>query len=327
MAGSLQVGFRPIASPVKILLATAAVVALAAILSATPATAASPSCFGAAARDPKHPCTNPTLSVFPLPAEKDKEPGTPCTRVKNQTDPQVCTFGAPESKAKGHFAIVGDSHVGHWRAALDVVGKVKRWQGFSMLAPACYFSEAVKKFLEGPRESCTAWYESALRWLRAHPKVSTLFVTQNADTPLSVKTAKAMRATKIAGFQRTWKRRLPKSVKHVIVIRDNPKSTPDAINCVPKVIAAGTERPGVACAVPRSVAIQEDTAVLAAKRLRSSRYQVIDLTHFYCSPNRCFPVIGGVLVNRDSFGHITQSYTRTLAPYMLRKLRGLMARW
>lgn len=319
-----QVGFPPISAPLKILLATGAFVALASIMSAAPAAAAG--CVGAASRDPKHPCTNPTLSVFPSPAKVDSEPGTPCPRIKKQVDPTVCTFGARASRARDHFAIVGDSHVSHWRAALDVIGKVKRWQGFSMLAPACYFSEAVKQFPEGPRESCTAWYRSVLAWLADHPEVSTLFVTQNASTPIVAKPGQTARAVKVAGFQRTWKN-LPKTVKHIVVIRDNPKSTPDAINCVRDVAAAGTQPAGLACAVPRRVGIQLDTAAIAAKRLRSRRYQVIDLTHYFCSTQQCFPAIGGILVNRDSFGHITQSYTRTLAPYMLRKLRGLMKFW
>lgn len=310
----------------KILLATGAVIALASIMSTGIAAAGAPPCVGAASRDPKHPCTNPTLSVFPTLATVDSEPGTACPRVEKQVDPLVCTFGAPASKARDHFAIVGDSHVAHWRAALDPIGKIKRWQGFSMLAPACYFSEAVKQFPDGPRESCTAWYRSVLAWLRDHPDVSTLFVTQNATTPLVLKPGQTTSRVKVAGFQRTWKM-LPKTVKHVIVIRDNPKSTPDAINCVRDVAAAGTQPAGLACAVPRRVAIHRDTAVVAAKRLHSRRYRYIDLTHYYCSSQQCFPVIGGILVNRDSFGHITQSYTRSLTPYMLRKLRGLMKRW
>jgi hypothetical protein len=146
------------------------------------AAVASPGCVGAAARDPKHPCTNPTLSVFPAPAAADSERGTPCPRIKQ--DPQVCTIGAPASKAKGHFAILGDSHVFHWREPLHVIGKVKRWQGFVVYAHSCSFSDAVKK---GPDDRCTEWYQSVLAWFRDHPEVSTVFVTHVTTSPVVVK--------------------------------------------------------------------------------------------------------------------------------------------
>ncbi len=299
------------------------------IVSAGVASAASSHCVGAAARDPKRPCSNPTLSVFPAPAPMDGEPrerGTPCwPRKKQDPDLPICTFGTPATRAKDHFAIVGDSHVTHWRATLDILAKVKRWHGTSLMRHSCAFSDAVKR---SPHDRCTAWYASALAWFRDHPEVSTVFVTQLTSTPVVAKPGRSYRSIKISGFQRTWRRWLPKTVKHVIVIRDNPRSTPAAIDCLPEVIAAGTQRPGVACAVPRSVALPEDLAVVAARRLRSTRYQHIDLTQFFCSRTRCFPVIGGVLVNLDGYGgHITQTYARSLAPYMLRKLRRLMASW
>jgi hypothetical protein len=63
------------------------------------------------------------------------------------------------------------------------------------------------------------------------------------------------------------------------------------------------------------------------RQLHSRRYQYVDLTEFFCSPRNCYPVIGGLLVNRDIFGHITVSYARTLGPYLFREVRKLMASW
>lgn len=319
-----------ISARVKILLATGVVVALAAIASIAASAAGPPPCYGAASRDPKHPCTNAALAlaVTPLPDEVDQEPGVDCRTVPHQDFPYVCALGVPESKAKRHFAVIGDSHVYHWRGPLEIVAKLKSWRGFSLMQGGCYFSDAVKHFGAGAVTPCEEWYRAVLVWFKQHPEVSTVFVTQNADTPVTPAPGKTSQQTKVAGFQRTWTKALPKTVKHIVVIRDNPKSTPDAINCVRDALAAGvTTPPGPACAVPRHVAVRRDTAATAAKRLRSSRYQTIDLTHYFCSPTQCFPVIAGVLVNRDSFGHITLTFARTLTPFFLRKLRGLMRRW
>ncbi|MDX6691501.1 MAG: hypothetical protein QOG15_2958 [Solirubrobacteraceae bacterium] len=306
----------------KILLTTGVVLMLAALAGVASSAAGPPPCFGAASRDPKHPCANPELAlqVIPRPDQIDQEPGVSCKQINKADEPAVCEFGAARSKAKRTFALIGDSHVYHWRATLDVIGNVKRWRGLSIMQGGCYFSEAA-----GP---CVEWYESVLLYLRRHPEVSTIFVTQNAGTPVQPRPGETAQQTKIAAFQRTWTTRLPKTIRHVVVIRDNPKSTPDAINCVKDAVAAGvTTPPGPACAIARKDGLFRDGAATAAKRLHSSRYQTIDLTHFFCSSTQCFPVIAGVLVNRDSFGHITLTFARTLVPYFLRKLRVLMRRW
>jgi hypothetical protein len=53
------------------------------------------------------------------------------------------------------------------------------------------------------------------------------------------------------------------------------------------------------------------------RRLRSPRVRVLDLTPFFCDPRLCYPVIGGVLVYKDTT-HLTGLYARTLAPYLAR---------
>ncbi|MGH2840962.1 MAG: SGNH hydrolase domain-containing protein [Solirubrobacteraceae bacterium] len=310
---------------VKILLATAVALALAAIGGVATAAAAAPECFGAAARDPRHPCTNPTLAVTPAPEAVDDERGVGCYKG-GVSGPATCRFGAPKRKAKRHFAVVGDSHVYHWRAALAGIGKVKRWHGTSLTMGGCFFSAAAKYMYPGAREPCTEWYRSVLEWFRDHHEVSTVFVTQNADTPILPPAGKTSGAIKVAGFQRAW-RALPKTVKQIVVIRDNPKASATSLACVGSVIAAGNEAPGPACPTPRWFGLRRDMAVVAAKALRSKRYQHVDLTHYFCSSRDCWPVIGGVLVNTDQWGHLTLTYSRTLAPYMLRKLRPLMRSW
>jgi hypothetical protein len=308
-----------------LLLAIGVVVALISIAAAGMPVAAAAKCFGAAARDAAHPCSNPTRSIYPKLADVDRASGPACRLIKEKPQP-VCTFGASAAKAAGHIALMGDSHALQWRPALDAVAKAQRWRAFSVTAPGCFFSDAVNDLAVGIRAPCQEWYRSALRWIARHPEVSTVFVSQNADTPVVVSPGTTSLAIKIAGFRRAWAA-LPKTVKHVVVIRDTPATSDATVPCLRGAIAAGTQRPGPACPVARSVAVRDDTAVAAAKALRSRRYQSVDLTSFFCGRRDCYPVIGGVLVYRDVFGHINVSYARTLAPYLLRKVRALMASW
>jgi hypothetical protein len=47
--------------------------------------------------------------------------------------------------------------------------------------------------------------------------------------------------------------------------------------------------------------------------------QLVDLTRFFCSAAFCYPVIGGVLVQKD-VAHITRAFMRTMSPYLARAL-------
>ncbi len=240
-----------------------------------------------------------------------------------ERNPIACTFGARPRKARRNIALVGDSHALQWRVALDIAARRQRWRGFSITAPGCPFSAAVESLPEGLREQCVDWYEQVQAWFRDHPEVKTVFVSQFAPLGVVVKPGQTQAAVKIAGFKRAW-RRLPKTVEQVVVIRDNPLNSDESFECVKRAIAARADDAASACAMRRSSAVKWDMALSAAKALRSRRYGYVDLTHYFCDARICPPVIGGVLVYRDPFGHITNAYSGTLAPYLLRKVRPLL---
>jgi hypothetical protein len=107
-----------------------------------------------------------------------------------------------------------------------------------------------------------------------------------------------------------------------VVIRDSPEARYDTLTCVGRAQARG-EPAGPACAVPRAVALPADPAAAAAEELGSDRVRGVDLTSFFCGPSRCFPVVGGVLVYKDE-NHLTPLFARTLGPYLLRAVRGVL---
>ena len=307
------------------LVAGAAIVALA--LCAPAAATARPGqrCAGAAAMDRVRPCVNRTLAVRPDPDDAWRVPYTYCHPIRAQRDPEVCTFGTRAARARAHAALIGDSHALHWRPALDRVVRTMRWHAYSITGPACFYSEAVFVLPGGLREPCVPWFEAVRGWLAEHPEVSTLFVSQNAPTPVDLGPGQTVSGVKSEGFQRAW-RALPAHIRHVVVLRDTPRIAEDTFGCVRRVMRARRQRAKLACALPRATAVPDDPAVAAVAALRSKRYQAIDMSDFFCGSRRCYPVIGGILVNRDE-DHVNPMYARTLAPYLLRALRRVMARW
>jgi len=293
--------------------------ALLAGVVAGPAVAATPTCLGAAARDPHHPCTNPSRTVSPKRGDDALRPWTSDCKATLQRPRPVCTFGAPLRGAKATVALVGDSHALHWRAALDVVAKAKRWRAFSMTTAACQFSAV--RFVEAFRELCRPWYAQARRWFADHPQVSTVFVSQKTITLIAQVPGKTDAQLRAAGFVRAWAT-LPKTVKRIIVLRDVPNPNDGIFACIDEAVATGMPALSVACPSPRQGSLLPDAAVAAAHALHSKRYRVIDLSSLFCTRRQCFPVIGGVQVYADIVGHITAAYMRTVAPFLLRRLGG-----
>jgi len=306
---------------ISLLAATALLLAVTALAGPSQAAAAKPTCVGAAARDAKRPCFNATRAVTPSLEKADLVRSSPCKLTDEQPEP-VCTFGAPRSRATKHIALVGDSHALQWRSALDFVAASQGWQGYSLTTPGCPFSDAIRYLPDGFREFCEPWYRGVEKWLRNHPEVTTVYVSSIASLALELPPGKTELEVKSAGLRRAWAS-LPKTVTRLIVIRDTPQTTEATPGCLRRVIAAGRERPGIACKVPRAATVLEDAAVTTARQMRSRRYAFADLTSFFCNSAFCYPVIGGVLVHRDTFGHITPAFAESLGPYLLRRLRFL----
>jgi hypothetical protein len=282
-----------------------------------------PACFGAASRDPAHPCRNAELSfsVVPTPSEALIMPNTPCAPIRAPID--VCAFGAPAATSRATSALLGDSHAWHWRGSVDLVTRALNWRALSITRSKCPFSLGRSLLPEPIRAQCIAWNRGVLRWFAKHPEVSTVFTSTHGGA-VSRSRGQSPRQAQLAGIITAW-RALPATVKHIVVIRDIPDVYERTLPCVEAAIAEHREA-GTACAVARSAALHEDPDVVAARRLGLPRVQVVDLTQFFCDGQLCYPVVGGALVYRDSH-HITSTFAMTLAPFLLAQLNVLMASW
>ncbi len=280
-------------------------------------------CFGAASRDRRRPCRNPSLTraVVPAPDTAVLTPNIPCTPLKQIGLIIPCEFGVPAAEARNTIALIGDSHAAHWRAALEIVSQQVKWRGVSITRSGCPLTRAVARLEPASRRrDCVRWNREVPRWLAANPNISTVFVVAHFDSSIVLKDPANQFSAKMTGYARAW-RALPKSVKRVIVIRDTPKSTPDTLNCV-RAAMAKRKNAGTTCALSRGAALDRDAAASAAARGASKRVKSIDMTSFFCSARNCFPVVGGALVYKD-ISHITDVFASSLGPYLLRKVRAL----
>lgn len=276
-------------------------------------------CFGAAARDPLTPCVNRKLdyAARPTPYNAPLESVAPCAMVRS-ADPGICEFGVSRQNASATVAIVGDSHAVHWRPAMSVVARVRRWRGLSITRSNCPFSFAKTPLAKG---HCKGWARGVVRWLADHPNIHTVFVSAHSGANV-VATHGTYDETKVSGYIRAWEA-LPSSVDEVLVIHDVPRSSNHTRRCVQGAVTHD-QKPGLLCARPRHAALRPDLEVSAAEKAAAARVKVIDLTPFMCDDRSCFPVVGGVLVNKD-LDHLTRVFSSTLGKFLGRAVTQLRA--
>ena len=185
-------------------------------------------CFGAAARDPARPCSDPRLlrSVVPSPAQARKLPNSPCAPVERRAAMNVCGFGADPGVATRTVALVGDSHAGHWRAALDVVARARGWRGLSIAHTGCPLSKAVRNLPEPGRfRACVAWKRAVFAWFERHPEVGTVFVGGlSGGTGVIAPRGQSRFAASVRGYRRAWAALPPTVTAH----RGHPRHAEDA---------------------------------------------------------------------------------------------------
>ena len=283
---------------------------------------AQPRCFGAAARDPQRRCRNPSLRtvVLPRPADALLTGASPCT--EDAGDPRrsavlhPCLFGVTGDDRRATIALLGDSHAVHWRAALEVVAQARRWRGVSITRAGCPFSTQVPRSPDLGPAGCVRLHRETLAWLAAQAEIDTVFVSDWAEPATGPMGGIGAYGGSDLAFGAMLDA-LPRSVRHVYVLRDVPGTTPGTPGCVQ---AARDRRRPLArvCAQPRAAVLTPDPGAAAAAR-RGPRVRVIDLTRFFCGPRLCYPVVGGAYVYKDD-NHMNATFATSLGPFVLRAL-------
>jgi hypothetical protein len=291
--------------------------ALALVLCAFAASAGAktPRCFGAASRDAAVPCDNPALdySARPAPDWAPLELNAPCHPLSWTRLPRVCWFAHPRRGSQATVALIGDSHASAWRSAVRVLAGDQRWHALTIRRSSCPLTLARRNSPPKESASCAEWVRATIRWLGHHPEIHTVFVTASAYAGVVAQPGQDADTAAVDGARGALAS-LPATVQHAIVLRDTPRSSVDMFDCVNRVVKAHEPTAG-ACALPRDQVLAPDPFVEAAQQLGGPRFAVIDLTDFFCDPDRCYPVIGGALVYKD-ISHMTTAFGTSLGPYL-----------
>ncbi|MDH6182038.1 peptidoglycan/LPS O-acetylase OafA/YrhL [Microbacteriaceae bacterium SG_E_30_P1] len=226
-----------------------------------------------------------------------------------------CEIGATDGAET--WALVGDSHAASMVEAFDDYFADRDVTIVTYMRYGCdgyRLPNGVEALTDDERQDadCREWAERVQRELASRDDISTVMFLNRTSLYASEGRPDDRRLT-VENITATWEP-LIGGGKRVVAIKDWPVTEGDSI---PVCLSAHVGEQGP-CSVPRDVGMPYDPQDDAAAETGA---ELIDLTDAFCDDERCYSVIGGVVVYPDH-NHITGTYSRTLMPYLGSLLTG-----
>lgn len=235
-----------------------------------------------------------------------------CHQEPSGVGVESCVYGDPESDYV--VALVGDSHAAQWLPALLPIADAQGWRLETYTKSACALNGVALADADGFYEECYEWGQRMVEALHEHAELDHVMVSGSRyntpdDVPESVDAGSVE-----DGYSQVWRDLEEQSIP-VTVILDNPRMQIDMPECVTEHSEALEE-----CAVDRDQAVDASGFGQQNSAAASSGATAIDLTDAICPEQQCAPIIGSVLVYRDSH-HLTATYAASLANHLEEELR------
>ncbi|GAA4364949.1 acyltransferase family protein [Paeniglutamicibacter cryotolerans] len=278
-------------------------------------------CFGGAAMVNNCPPSNGLgLVPTPLAAKTDKSQAYAdgCWSEGDFSKRPICTYGNGPTKV----ALVGNSHAGHWLPTLQEIAKDRGWTISTFLASRCVATGIPTAFgTEAGTRGCLDYGQWVLD-KTAHGQFDLIVSSDRLSLPVQGMTM-AQSVKPAEKGHRDFLAKWSAGGTPIVVIRDNPfpgNTVPNIPDCI-----AGSRDPMADCSGTPKSWYQPDPVAAAAKALHDPDIHVVDMSGFFCTKNSCPPIIGSVIVYFDS-SHITATYSRTLAPFLERKIEQVVGK-
>ncbi|SEE98669.1 Peptidoglycan/LPS O-acetylase OafA/YrhL, contains acyltransferase and SGNH-hydrolase domains [Ruania alba] len=229
-----------------------------------------------------------------------------CQQDQESTEVRVCELGDPDGAVT--LVVVGDSKILQWWSAIDQIAQDQGWRIISMTKSACGFHAGMQIARGDPYASCAEWNENVLaEILEIDPDA--VLTSQRRSMALADPTDVSTESMPVMvdALTQHWQRLRDAGIP-VIALLDNPSPGGNVYECV-----ADNLGDLELCEFDRAEGVAESGApALVAAAERVPGVQTIDMTELICPGETCVPVIGNVLLYRQS-SHLTDTYVRSLA--------------
>ncbi len=252
----------------------------------------------------------PSIALAP----QDYAPYSQCMTTPSLTAPRPCFYG-DQRHPRLRVALVGDSVANQYRTILAGLARTRHWLVITDLHSQCPWTSTMTSLHNRPYTMCHDWGVQVLHALLTtyHPDV--LITSERPVLGTAVHpTADAVSFGQIAdGMVKYW-RRLAAHGTRIVAVRETPEPRRNVPDCL--------SRPGAtmrACTTSTARAIVQHSPLQQAVAKMGPAAELLDVNSYICLPTVCPPILGDVVVYRDTH-HLTQTYIRSLQPYFVRKL-------
>lgn len=280
-------------------------------------------CLGAASNAPDgKACVNPDLAKTLMPSVDLASHDSPslllpasCQGTKaSDSVPKPCNLTGKQASTK--IALIGDSHSAQFMAPMFALAQKNNWQVVSFSKGGCPLSYAERTHDPILKSACKKWVKAAVTQLKTQ-NYDLVVTSQVSGTEWASGSQKQSTYAQ-AGLVKVW-RELNTAGVPVLVLKDNPRPIKSVLLCIKKNKFDNLDK----CQNAKKKAMLFDPQPGAALSLNSPMTHLVDYTDVYCDALMCDAVIGGVIVNRDE-NHLTNTFSRTLAPYLEQEIMGLL---
>jgi peptidoglycan/LPS O-acetylase OafA/YrhL len=219
-----------------------------------------------------------------------------------------CAYGDVNSDET--IVLFGDSKAMQWFPAINPVAKQRDWRLLGLTRGDCPVATV------DLTEDCSTWRENMIeRIIEEQPKLILIGAATRSTYRVEENGVKLSRRASepllVDGMVKTINRLRRETGATIIMIRDKSLGPSDTDSCVlenPKQLAKCAFAP-----------YDREPRAFEGKAARKAGIRQVDPQKMLCTEKICPPVIGNVLVYRDS-GHVTATYSETMAFWFRRIL-------
>ncbi|WP_296664759.1 acyltransferase family protein [Demequina sp.] len=271
-------------------------------------------CFGAAAvLGGEQPCVDPELDgvLLPEPAAilEDTGDAYACYDQSPGASVQTCTYGSTAPDAL-KVALIGNSHAASLLPGLMDQLDTANWTLDTYLSRGCEWQAP------RPDDAECAEHRQALQQAMEGGGYDLILVSERRSLTIPAgdpNPAAALHA-------QAWAPLLEQGVP-IVAVADNPVMTDTSLDCIAR--ADGFDSASE-CGVARSDGLGTSDHLPEAVELAGDGAYLVDYTDLYCDESWCPAVIGHVIAYRDRT-HITATFSRTLAPFLVADVQDILA--
>ncbi len=273
------------------------------------ASAAALRCMGAGYLEPANqPCDLRGMPLTPAVGKLASDVGTAedlaCRRA-DSPETVTCTFGSQATDAL-KVALIGDSHAGVYLPVLREIAAENNWSLTTYIGNGCQWAlrsqDECGKQLDAAQSDFTDDTPYDLIISAAARKYTSTWSTSAVGSAAARAADAASVGTK------------------VVYLEDVPMPSEESLRCLERV---DFDPATSTCGTPAGEALQQPDQIAAALS-DVEGISVISVNDLLCLENFCPSVIGNVITYRDTVGHLTVAYAKSMKPALTERLQAVL---